>query len=167
MNQRAVHTFIAWLEDEPGVLNRVTSLFRRRNYNILSLNVGRTHEKGISRLTCVIEADDDMARRIEANLRKLVNVIEVQDITYAPALVRELGLLKVSAPPERRAEILQLAEVFRARAVDVTEDGVVLEMTGTADKLDGLVAVLRPFGILEMGRSGLIAMTRGQTRQDA
>jgi acetolactate synthase-1/3 small subunit len=154
-------TFVAYVEDQPGVLNRIASLFRRRNFNIVSLNVGRTHEPGISRMTVVVEADDDKARRIEANLYKLVNVLSVEEITNAPNIVRDLALIKVKAPPEKRSEVLQLCQVFRARAVDVGPDTLVVEITGTQDKIMGLLAILEPFGVLEMVQSGTVAMTRG------
>ncbi len=159
-NTRSIRTVVALLEDEPGVLNRVASLFRRRNFNILSLNVGRTHQKGLSRLTLVVDADDDTARRMEANLYKLVNVLEVHDLTRTPALVRDLVLIKVRATADKRSEILQLAEVFRARVIDLSTDSLILELTGTQDKIEGLLSVLAPFGILEMAQSGVIAMTR-------
>jgi acetolactate synthase-1/3 small subunit len=154
-------TFVTYVEDRPGVLNRVASLFRRRGYNIVSLNVGRTHEVGVSRMTLVVDADDDTAHRIEANLYKLVNVISVEDITKEAALSRDLALIKVQVGPERRAEVLQLAAVFRARAVDVGPDNLIVEITGTQDKIDGLVAILQPFGIAEMVQTGTVAMTRG------
>ena len=156
-----LHTFVAYVEDQPGVLNRIASLFRRRNFNIVSLNVGRTHEPGISRMTVVIEADDDKARRIEANLYKLVNVLSVEDITKQPNIVRDIALIKVKAPPEQRSEVLQLCQVFRARAVDVGPDTLVVEITGTQDKIMGLLTILEPFGVLEMVQSGTVAMARG------
>jgi acetolactate synthase-1/3 small subunit len=156
-----LRTFVAYVEDQPGVLNRIASLFRRRNFNIVSLNVGRTHEPGISRMTVVIEADDDKARRIEANLYKLVNVLSVEDITKQPNIVRDIALIKVKAPPEQRSEVLQLCQVFRARAVDVGPDTLVVEITGTQDKIMGLLTILEPFGVLEMVQSGTVAMARG------
>jgi len=155
------HTFVAYVEDQPGVLNRIASLFRRRNFNIISLNVGRTHVPGISRMTVVVEADDDKAMRIEANLYKLVNVLSVEDITNQPNIVRDIALIKVKAPPEKRSEVLQLCQVFRARAVDVGPDALVVEITGTQDKIMGLLTILEPFGVLEMVQSGTVAMTRG------
>jgi acetolactate synthase-1/3 small subunit len=155
-------TFITYVEDRPGVLNRVVSLFRRRGYNIESLSVGRTERPDLSRITLVVEADDDMARRIEANLYKLVNVLYVADVTDAAAVVREMALIKVSAHNGQRAEILQLADVFRARVVDVGPDSLSLEITGAQDKIDGLLDVLQPFGVLEMVRTGAVAMLRCQ-----
>ena len=160
-NQQTLRTFVAYVEDQPGVLNRIASLFRRRNFNIVSLNVGRTHEPGISRMTVVVEADDDKARRIEANLYKLVNVLSVEDISKQPTIVRDIALIKVKAPPEQRSEVLQLCQVFRARALDVGPDTLVVEITGTQDKIEGLLAILSPFGVLEMVQSGTVAMTRG------
>jgi acetolactate synthase-1/3 small subunit len=157
------HIFVAYVEDRPGVLNRVTSLFRRRAYNIDSLTVGRTEIAGVSRITIVMQADHTMARLVEANLYKLVNVLRVEDVTHAPVVVRDLALIKVRADASTRAQVLQIAEVFRARAVDVSPDAVVLETTGTEDKLQGLVDVLAPFGIIEMVRTGSVAMTRGGT----
>jgi acetolactate synthase I/III small subunit len=156
-----LRTFVAYVEDRPGVLNRIASLFRRRGYNIISLNVGRTHEPGVSRMTFVVEADDDKARRIQANLYKLVNVISIEDISRKPSVSRDLALIKVTVGPDKRAEVLQLCDVFRARAVDVGPQTLIVEITGTQDKIDGLVAILQPFGIAEMVQTGTVAMTRG------
>ena len=153
-------TFIAYVEDLPGVLNRITSLLRRRNYNIVSLTVGRTEREGTSRMTIVVEADEDAARRIEANLYKLVNVLWVEDTSRAPTVVRELALVKVRAAPAARVEVMRLCDVFRARVVDVGPEALVAEITGNAEKIDGLVDVLRPFGIVEMVRTGAVAMVR-------
>ena len=159
--QDKVHTFVAYVEDKPGVLTRVTGLFSRRLYNIDSLAVGRTDVEGISRLTIGMECDDATARLVEANLYKQVSVLRVEDVTYESTLVRDLALIKVAANAEQRAHILQLVEVFRARVVDVAPEALVVEITGTEDKLEGLMEVLRPFGIIEMVRTGSIAMTRG------
>lgn len=160
MSKTALHTFIAYVEDLPGVLNRVTSLLRRRNYNIISLVVGRTERPGVSRMTIVLEADDDGARRIEANLYKLVNVLWVENTAEAATMVRELALVKVRADASRRTEVMRLCDVFRARVVDVGPEALVAEITGTVDKIDGLVDVLRPFGLIEMVRTGVVAMVR-------
>jgi acetolactate synthase-1/3 small subunit len=162
-----LRTFVAYVEDQPGVLNRISSLFRRRNFNIISLNVGRTERPGVSRMTVVIEADDDKARRIEANLYKLVNVLSIEDITNQPSIARDIALIKVKAPPAKRTEILQLCQVFRARAVDVGPEAMVVEITGTQDKIMGLLAILEPFGVLEMVQSGTVAMTRGTVSEAA
>jgi acetolactate synthase-1/3 small subunit len=160
MSQR-MRTFVAYVEDLPGVLNRVSSLFRRRGFNIASLTVGRTDREGISRMTMMLEADDDTARRLEANLYKLVNVLLVQDLTQEAAVERDLMLVKVRADLATRAQVMQLCEVFRARVVDVAPQTLMIEATGTGEKLEGFLDVMRPFGIVEMVRTGGIAMTRG------
>jgi acetolactate synthase-1/3 small subunit len=160
MSKPTLHTFIAYVEDRPGVLNRMTSLLRRRNYNIVSLTVGRTEQEGVSRMTIVLEADDDAARRIEANLYKLVNVLRIEDATAASTVVRELALIKVKADAAMRSEVMRLCDIFRARVVDVGPEALVAEITGAAEKIEGLVDVLRPFGILEMVRTGAVAMLR-------
>jgi acetolactate synthase-1/3 small subunit len=154
-------TFAVYVDDKPGVLNRVASLFRRRAFNIESLTVGHTDQAGVSRMTIVMEANDVVARRVEANLYKLVNVLCVEDITKTPAVMRDLALIKVRADAETRAHVLQICDVFRARAVDVNQEALIVEITGTEDKIDGLLEVLKPFGILEMVRTGRVAMTRG------
>jgi acetolactate synthase-1/3 small subunit len=155
-----LRTFIMHVEDLPGVLNRVTSLFRRRNYNIESLAVGRTEVPCVSRMTVVMQASDDDARRIEANLYKLVNVLRVEDTTWRPAVTRELAQIKVRADHHTRTQVLQLADVFRARAIDVGPEAMIFEITGTRDKIDGLAEVLAPFGIIELVRTGSVAMVR-------
>ena len=157
------HTFVAYVEDKPGVLNRVSSLMRRRAFNIESLTVGPTEQDGVSRLTMVVDTDDLGARRLEANLYKLVNVLRVEIVTDLPAVIRDLALIKVAADAGSRAQVMQLADVFRARVVDVANDSLIIEITGTVDKLESLVEVLRPFGILEMVRTGIVAMRRGTT----
>jgi acetolactate synthase-1/3 small subunit len=115
----------------------------------------------MSRMTFVVDADDDTARRIEANLYKLVNVLSIEDITRVPSVTRDLALIKLSVGPEKRAEVLQLCEIFRARPVDVGPDTLIVEMSGDQGKIDALVTVLQPFGITEMVQTGTVAMTRG------
>ena len=160
MTESRLRTFIAHVEDLPGVLNRVTSLFRRRSYNIESLAVGRTHEPGVSRMTLVLDADDDGAHRIEANLYKLVNVLRVEDTAQRATVARELALVKVRANAETRPSVMQICEVFRARVIDVGPEALICEITGQAAKIDGFVDVLQPFGVLEMVRTGAVAMVR-------
>lgn len=155
------HTFVVYVEDKPGVLNRVASLFRRRAFNIESLTVGHSETPEASRMTIVVRTDAIGARRLEANLYKLVNVVRVEDITAGPAVFRELAMVKVTATAETRTHVMQLVDVFRARVVDVAPDAVVIETTGTEDKIDGLVEVLRPYGILELVRTGRVGMMRG------
>src|SRR5512135_3459325 len=157
------YTFIALVENKPGVLNRVASLFRRRNFNIESLAVGRTERPDVSRMTVVVGCPngDVDAHKIEANLYKLVNVIDVQDVTHQPSVTRDLALIKVRVGPERRSEVNGLAQIFRARIVDVAADSVIVEITGTEDKIEGMTELLRPLGIVEMVRTGQVSMTRG------
>lgn len=156
-------TLIATVENKPGVLNRVASLFRRRNFNIDSLNVGRTEDPAVSRMTIVIDSRDTEARLVEANLYKLVNVIDVQDVTQQAAVLRELALIKVAAPPEKRGEVLSLANIFKADVVDVGADTLIVQLVASEDRVDSLVELLRPAGIVEMVRTGHVAMTRGKT----
>jgi acetolactate synthase-1/3 small subunit len=159
-------TIIAHVEDKPGVLNRIASLFRRRGYNISSLTVGKTSDPGVSRITVVMEADDDTAARIEANLYKLVNVLRVDDVSFAQKVARELALIKVRAAADQRADVIKLVEVFRARIVDMGEGTMTVEITGTPDKIDGLVDVLKPYTVVEMVRTGVVAMTRGDNSSE-
>ena len=161
-SKRKRHTFVVYVEDKPGVLNRVASLFRRRAFNIDSLTVGHSEMISESRMTIVVESDADDARRIEANLYKLVNVVRVHDITNAPSIFRELAMVKVAATIETRTQIMQLVGVFRARVVDVAPDSLVIETTGTEEKIEGLLEVLRPYGILELVRPGRVGMVRGK-----
>lgn len=156
-------TFVVYVEDKPGVLNRVASLFRRRNFNIDSLNVGTTNEPGVSRMTVVCDADEDKARRIEANLYKLVNCLYVDDITEKASVDRVLALIKVNVAADKRAEVLQMGEVFAARGVDVTATSLVLEVSGTPDKVQNLITLLEPYGIAELVQTGVISMTRGSS----
>ncbi len=155
------HTLFALVENKPGVLNRVASLFRRRNFNIESLNVGRTESPDISRMTIVMNGEEVDVSIVEANLYKLVNVIDVQDVTNRPVVTRDLALIKVRATPEQRGEIANLASIFRAKIVDVAPRTVIVEITGTEDKIESLVELLRPIGIEEMVRTGQVAMMRG------
>ena len=156
-----LNTFVVYVENKPGVLTRVASLFRRRAFNIDSLTVGRTEKPEVSRMTITVDADYDQARRIEANLYKLVNVLLVENITSEPSIVRDLAMIKVGATHEARSHVLELASVFRARVVDVAPESLTIEITGGEDKIDGLLEVLRPYGVLEMVRTGLVAMRRG------
>jgi len=162
-----MHTFAVYVEDRPGVLNRVASLFRRRGFNIHSLAVGHSEIPGVSRMTVVVETDDGGARRVEANLYKIVNVIRVENITQRPAIVRDLALIKVTADHTTRSSIVQLAQVFEARIVDVAPESLVLEMCGSEAKIDGLLDVLQAYGVLEMVRAGRIAMQRASGAEQA
>jgi acetolactate synthase-1/3 small subunit len=154
-------TFIVYVEDKPGVLNRIASLLRRFNFNIETLAVGRTEKAGVSRMTFTLDVNDLMARRIEANLYKMVNVLRVENVTNRPAVMRDLALIKLRANEETRPAVLQVVDIFRGRAVDVTSESLIIEITGTEDKIEGLLEVLRPYGIIEMVRTGIVAMERG------
>jgi acetolactate synthase I/III small subunit len=155
------HTLIALVEDKPGVLSRVASLFRRRAFNIDSLTVGHTDQPGISRMTIVMNSDNVSAERVTSYLYKLVNVIQVEDVSTRPTVNRDLAMIKVGVSPTNRTEIIQLVDVFRARIVDVANDSMIVEITGDEEKIDGFVDVLRPYGIIEMVRTGMVSMLRG------
>ncbi len=162
-----LNTFVVYVENKPGVLTRVASLFRRRAFNIDSLTVGRTEKPEVSRMTIVVDADRDQALRVEANLYKLVNGLFVENITAKPAISRDLAMIKVAATHDARSHVLELAIVFRARVVDVAPESLTIEITGGEDKIDGLLEVLRPYGVMEMVRTGLVAMRRGGTKSEA
>jgi len=158
-----LHTFVAYVEDLPGVLTRVASLFRRLNININSLTMGRSERAGLSRLTLVCEASAEAGDRIRASLYKLENVVDVDDIAQAPAVTRELALIKVASTAQNRSRIFDLVEVFRARIVDLAPDSLMIELTGVESKIEGLIEVLREDEgrILEICRSGKMTMRRG------
>jgi acetolactate synthase-1/3 small subunit len=160
-------TFVVHVADKPGALNRVASLVRRRGYNIESLTVGHTGTPGLSRMTVVVDATPDAAARIEANLYKLVHVQRVENVTTLPAVYRYLALIKVAATSESRSQVMQLVDVFRARVVDVAPDSLIIEVTGADEKIDGLLEILRPFGVLEVAKTGCLAMARGPSGRAA
>jgi acetolactate synthase-1/3 small subunit len=155
------HVLVVYTDDEPGVLTRVASLIRRRGFNIHSLTVGTTERAGLSRMTIVVDAEAPTVRQAVEHLRKLVNVLAVEQLGDRPMVVRDLVLVRVAASPEVRSEVLQLAQVFRANVVDIADDSLVIECTGSLAKIDALVDSMRPFGILELGRTGAVAMARG------
>ncbi len=155
------HTVVALVEDRPGVLNRVASLFRRRGFNIDSLAVGTTEDAGISRMTIVVEGAAGIADQVQKQLDKLIDVVRVEDLTNAEAVVRELALIKVRCSTEQRHEIVDLVEIFRAHIVDVSPQHVIIEISAEQDRTDALLENLAPFGILELVRTGRVAMLRG------
>jgi acetolactate synthase-1/3 small subunit len=155
-----LRTFVATVEDVPGVLNRVASLFRRRGYNIASLTVGQSELPGLSRLTIVVACDDATALRLEANLWKLVDLVEVHELDAHQAIERDLARFQVRADLAARAEVGQAAELFNARVIDVAPDELVLEITATRDRVDDLRRVLEPFGVISLVRTGAVAMPR-------
>ncbi len=156
-------TLMALMEDKPGVLSRVVNLFRRRNYNIESLSVGHSEIPGISRMTVVVYANDAVTEQVIKQLYKLVNVTKISEITDDASVVRELALIKVHATSADRGEIKELVDIFRAQIIDVSPESMTIEVTGTEDKVDSLINMLKPFGIRELARTGRVAMTRGAT----
>ena len=161
------HTLIALVEDKPGVLNRISSLFRRRNFNIESLTVGRTAERGVSRMTIVIDSDQASAERVIAYLYKLVNVLQVEDLGNVPAVARDLALVKVTVAGHDRGALLRVVDETRAHIVDTGEQTMTLEITGEPPHVDAVIARLTPLGIIEMVRTGQVAMRRGDTALSA
>ena len=159
-----LHTFVALVEDKPGVLTRVASLFRRLNINIVSVTVGHSERPGVSRMTLVAEAEAGAAHRMKASLYKLENVLEVDDVGQSSCVVRELALIKVAATPATRSHIFELVEVFRARVVDLAPESLMIEITGVQSKIEGLIQVLKESAdsILEISRTGRMVMRRGQ-----
>ncbi len=160
-NNYSRRTLVVLMEDKPGVLSNVSNLFRRRNYNIESLTVGHSETPGISRMTVVVYASDAVLEQVIKQLYKLIHVTKVTDITDDDAVIRELALIRVHAISTNRAEIKQLVDIFRAQIIDVAHDSMTIEITGTEDKVDSLIEILRPFGIKELTRTGRVAMVRG------
>ena len=156
-----MQTIVAYVENKPGVLNRVSSLARRLAINIDSLTVGPTDNEEVARMTIVAHTDERGAHRLEASLEKQVDVLLAENVSERPLLERDLAMIKVTADQTSRPHLMELIKVFRARVIDVAPQSLILEVSGTVDKIDGLLEVLRPFGVLEMVRSGRIAMTRG------
>ncbi len=155
------HTIVALMEDHPGVLNRVASLFRRRNFNIDSLTVGHTELPGISRMTIVVDGSDTDVEQVSKQLYKVVEVLKVSDVTAEKTVVRELALIKVATNSQSRSEIMQVVDIYRAKIVDVAADSLMIEVTGPEEKIESLVNLLRGYGIKEMVRTGRVAMMRG------
>src|SRR2546430_3492040 len=143
-----LHTFAVYVDNKPGVLNRVSSLFRRRAFNIESLTVGHTETAGVSRMTVVVDTDEYGARRLEAHLYKVVPVRRVENITAAPSIARDLALIKVAATGEARTHVMQLVDVYRARIIDVSPESPLIRTTGTEEKNDSLGQRLRPDGVM-------------------
>jgi acetolactate synthase-1/3 small subunit len=155
------HTLAITVENKPGVLTRVATMFRRRGYNIESLAVGETENPSVSRMTVVVSGDDKIIEQVSKQLYKLVDVIKVVDITEERLVERVLILIKVKADPSVRSEIVQLVEIFRARIVDIGKNTLIIEATGDAGKMEAIEDSLKPFGILELVRTGKIAIVRG------
>ncbi len=159
------YTLVAWMRDKPGVLNRVSGMIRRRNFNIDSLQVGHSEEPGISRMTFVVDGDDRMVDQVIKQLRKVVDVTRIENISDKPSVLRELALIRVRTNSETRAEIIQLANIYRAEIVDVAMDSMVVQIVGSEERVDALLDLLDNFGIVEMVRTGRVALTRGSAGQ--
>jgi acetolactate synthase-1/3 small subunit len=161
------HTLVAIVQDKPGVLNRVVSLFRRRGFNIDSIAVGHSEVPHLSRVTIVVNGTTATVEQVRKQLDKLIDVVKVYDITGEKMTDRELTLIKVKASSATRSEILEIADIFRANIVDVASDSLTIEITGDEDKVESMIKLLRGFGIKEIARTGRIAMVRGVLAADA
>jgi len=156
------HTIAVLVKDYPGILAKVASLFTRRGFNIESLAVGHTEETGISRMTIVVEGDERVLEQITKQLNKLIDVIKVRDLQFQNSVERELALIKVNTNSlPIRSEIIQMVDIFRAKIIDVSSQVMTIETTGTEDKVNALIELLRPFGLKEVVRTGKIALSRG------
>lgn len=155
------HIISALVVNQPGVMIRVAGLFSRRGYNIESIAVGGSEDPALSRIIIVVDAEDDqVVEQIEKQLYKLIDVVKVNDLPTEESVERELALIKVNAGSQNRSEVLQIVDIFRAKIVDVSSRAVVIEITGGADKVEALIALLKPFGIREIVRTGQIAILR-------
>jgi len=155
------HTIVALVEDKPGVLNRMASLFRRRGFNIESIAVGHSEVPHLSRMTIIVDGSTTMVEQVRKQLDKVIDVVRVSDITGDDTIARELALIKVKATSSTRSEIIEIVDIFRAGIVDVASDSLMIEVTGDEEKINSLFNLLRGFGIKEIARTGRIAMTRG------
>ena len=161
------HTLVALVEDNPGVLNRMVSLFRRRGFNIASIAVGSSETPGFSKVTFVVDGSLEMVEQVRKQLlAKVVEIVKVSDITDEPIVVRELALIKVKATAGASSDIIQMVDIFRAEIVDVSPDSLIIEVTGSEDKISSLIELVRPFGLKEITRTGRIAMLRGGVNTD-
>jgi acetolactate synthase-1/3 small subunit len=156
------HILSILVENKPGVLTRIAGLFARRGFNIDTLAVGPTDDEQVSRITLTLDGAVHPIDQVTKQLHKLVNVLKIRDLEPGETLARELALFKVNADGAARAEVMQICEIFRAKIVDVTKRSVVIEVTGTFDKVDAFEALVRPFGLIEMARTGEIAISRGR-----
>jgi acetolactate synthase-1/3 small subunit len=155
------HTLVVLVEDHPGVLNRVVSLMRRRSFNIDSITVGHSEQPGVSRMTLVVVGEDEEVEQVGKQLYKLMEVLKVTDLSDVSCITHEMALIKVAAKPQHRTEILQIAQIYDARVVDATPSTLLLEATGSEERIDALLTMLRAFGIRELVRTGAVAMARG------
>lgn len=156
------HILSLLVEHRPGVLARISGLFARRGYNIESLAVGPTDDDSMARITLTVDGAAHPIDQVTKQLHKLINVLKIRDLEPADTVTRELALFKIAAEGAQRAEVMQFCEIFRGRAVDVTKRSVIVEITGTSDKVDAFEAMVRSFGLIEMMRTGEIAISRGR-----
>ncbi|MEK8130985.1 acetolactate synthase small subunit [Paenibacillus filicis] len=156
------HTISVLVNNQPGVLQRVSGLFGRRGFNIESITVGESEEKGLSRMVIVTSGDDKTLEQVSKQLYKLIDVIKVVDLSSNPMVARELALIKVSAEPSMRPEILGVVETFRAAVVDIGPSSLIVQVVGDSDKIDAMTELLKPYGIKELSRTGVTAMIRGK-----
>jgi acetolactate synthase-1/3 small subunit len=159
------YTLVAWMRDKPGVLNRISGMLRRRNFNIDSLQVGHSETPGISRMTFVVDGNEHMVDQVIEQLRKVVDVTRVEDITDRPSVARELALIRVQTTPETRSEIVQMVNIYRGEIVDVAMDSMVVQIVGAEDRVESLIELLENFGIREMVRTGRVALVRGSAQR--
>lgn len=155
------HTLVAWMRDKPGVLNRVSGMLRRRNFNIDSLQVSHSETPGISRMTFVVDGNERMVDQVVKQLGKVVDVTRIENISEKPSVIREMALIRVHTTGENRGEIMQFADIYRAQIVDVSLDSMVVQVVGTEEKVDSAIDLLQNFGIQEMVRTGRVALARG------
>ncbi len=155
------HTLIALVEDKPGVLNRVASLFRRRGFNIESITVGHSEVPHLSRMTIVVDGANTQVEQVRKQLDKVIDTVKVYEVSSDDMIALELALIKVQANSDNRSEVIQIVDIFKANIVDVAPDSLTISVTGDEDKIDSLLGLLRTFGIKEIARTGRIAMTRG------
>ncbi len=161
-NGNEQHVVVALVEDKPGVLQRISGLFRKRNFNIDSITVGHSEKQGVSRMTIAVKGDERTLEQVMKQLNKLIDVVKVTDVAKGDAVMRELALVKIATKNETaRAEIVQFVNIFRGRIVDVGKDSLIVEITGDSQKIDAFVNLVSSYGIKELGRTGITAMTRG------
>ncbi|MBI2172103.1 MAG: acetolactate synthase small subunit [Chloroflexi bacterium] len=159
------HTLVALVQDKPGVLNRISGMFRRRGFNISSLAVGRSELPDLSRMTFVVEGDDATVEQVTKQLYKLIDVVRVSDLSNEPIVAREMALIKVRATSQTRSEVMQIVDIFRANIIDVSPESLIIEVTGDEDKITSLNELLKSFGVQEVMRTGRVAMLRGAATQ--
>ena len=159
------YTLVAWMRDKPGVLNRVSGMLRRRNFNIDSLQVSHSETPGISRMTFVVDGNEHMVNQVITQMQKVVDVTRVEDITHRPIVVRELALIRVQTSAETRSEIVQIVNIYRGEIIDVAMDSMVVQIVGAEDRIDSLIDLLTHFGVIEMVRTGRVALVRGSAQR--